>query len=122
MTLLNDFFYIIGSEMGEKGTTIYHIRLNSAHVIFGAHFPNNPITPGVCQIGMVEELVSKLVNKKVKMSGISNIKYISTLSPTEHETLDVQISSIKMQKDELVAQCILYCPDCLFTKITIKLQ
>ena len=122
MTLLNDFFNVTGSEQGEKDAVIYHIRLNPTHAIFGAHFPGNPITPGVCQIGIVEELVSKQIDKNVKVTGISNIKYMSTLSPTEHETLDVQISSIKEQEGEYVSQCLLCCPECVFTKMTIRLK
>ena len=122
MTLLNDFFHVTGNEPDEKGGIVYHIQLNPGHVIFGAHFPGNPITPGVCQIGMVEELVSQQVGRKVQIMGISNIKYMKTLTPTEHATLDIHISPLKEQDGEYVAQCMLCCPDCIFTKMTIRLK
>lgn len=122
MTLLNDFFYMTSNEADEKGGITYHIRLNPAHIIFGAHFPGNPITPGVCQIGMVEELVSLQEGKRLRITGISNIKYMNTLTPTEHETFDIRISPLKVQDSEYIVQCVMSSPDCVFTKMSIKLK
>ena len=53
MILLNDFFQIVESGVDPKsGQLIFKVRLNASHVIYKAHFPGMPITPGVCIIQM----------------------------------------------------------------------
>ena len=82
MTLLNDFFRVLSTSQGET-TGTYEIALNPEHFIFKAHFPGNPVTPGVCQLGIVEELMSKRAQTPLRLSHINNIKYMNIISPVE---------------------------------------
>ena len=50
MKLLNDFCTIAGGD-----TDKIWLRLNPDHPIYHAHFPGNPITPGVCIVQIVGE-------------------------------------------------------------------
>ena len=60
MILLNDFFQIVESGVDPKsGQLIFKVRLNASHVIYKAHFPGMPITPGVCIIQMVTECLQQ---------------------------------------------------------------
>ena len=61
MRLSDDFFYVIKREE-RCDKQCFTIRLNGEHEIFKAHFPGEPITPGVCQLQMVVECAEQLLN------------------------------------------------------------
>ena len=89
MTLQNEMFTVVS---GDTGTI--HLRLNADHVIYRAHFPGNPITPGVCIVQMIAELLSQQVGRKLTLSKIVNLKFVSTISPVEHPLIDVNLSAV----------------------------
>ncbi len=56
---------------------------------FSGHFPNNPILPGIAQLKMVVDLVSKSGAGKVCISGLSRVKFRKIVRPGEQ--LDIQV-------------------------------
>ena len=58
MKLLDSLFSIV-SASSEDGRHVYTIRLNPEHFIYKAHFPGEPITPGVCIMQIAIELRSR---------------------------------------------------------------
>ena len=74
--------------VGTDSDTI-QIALNVNHPIYHAHFPGNPITPGVCMVQMVVELLEASLQRHLALSRIVNLKFISTISPVEHPIVDV---------------------------------
>ena len=95
--LLNDFFHITNSNFDADNPTVA-VRLNPNHEIYKAHFPEQPITPGVCQIQMVTEILSLYLNAEVRLTDIKNIKYMTVISPTE--TRDLTIRFLKTPDGE----------------------
>ena len=59
MKLENDFFTIenIISVDGEPREV--ELNLNTSHWVYDAHFPGNPVTPGVCLVQMAAEILSR---------------------------------------------------------------
>ena len=57
------------------------IRLLPGSAIYQGHFPGNPITPGVCQVGIVEELLETCFGKQVTLREIKNLKFMEVLRP-----------------------------------------
>ena len=55
--MLNSTFYTIRKRTDTEGGVDYRVSLNASHIIYEAHFPGNPVTPGVCIIQIVKELV-----------------------------------------------------------------
>ena len=55
MILKNDFYHIAQASVDLPRAT-YEIALNAQHFIYQAHFPGEPITPGVCILQMACEL------------------------------------------------------------------
>ncbi|MBQ6155957.1 MAG: beta-hydroxyacyl-ACP dehydratase [Bacteroidales bacterium] len=74
--LQNDLYTIIETA----GNTV-KIKLLPESAIYQGHFPGNPITPGVCQVGIVEELLRTCFGKKVTLREIKNLKFIEVLRP-----------------------------------------
>ena len=81
----------------------YTVTLNGKHPIYAAHFPGNPITPGVCIIQMVEELLSLMTNHTLPLVTLHNVNFLSTIIPGETGALklslqaDDSIDSVKVK-------------------------
>ena len=82
--LKDDFFTITGKENGE-GQVVYHIELNPNHPIFRGHFPGNPISPGVCNIGMI----NVCVGCGLFIENLKQCKFSHLVTPGENKELDI---------------------------------
>lgn len=91
MRLANDFYRIETYEECESGA-VARLKLNSEHVIYRAHFPNQPITPGVCMIEMLTELMEKRIGKPLLLRQIKNCKFLNRLSPDDVSVVSLSIS------------------------------
>jgi 3-hydroxyacyl-[acyl-carrier-protein] dehydratase len=95
MKLLNDLFAIVSGG----DTDHIQVRLNAGHLIYQAHFPGYPVTPGVCQVQMVGELLGQRLGGRWSLSRIVNLKFVATLSPTDHPLAEVVWSSVVRSAD-----------------------
>ncbi len=77
-------FYKIMAEQREAGEYKVQVELNREHVIYQAHFPGSPITPGVCILQISQELLEKYTGRRLRMVRAKNIKFLHVLSPEEH--------------------------------------
>lgn len=80
MKLLDDFYDIINSESIDNEYR-YKVRFNPSHYIYQAHFPGNPITPGVCLVQIVTEILQSTQKKKIQLSSLNNIKFKKIVRP-----------------------------------------
>ncbi len=90
MKLQNNMFRIVMSSSDDEWIT-YQIELNAEHFIYKAHFPSNPITPGVCIIKIITEILEQRLNRKLLLTKISNLKFIFTISPVENKQVYIQM-------------------------------
>lgn len=120
MQLINDFFHII-SAAHDVTSGAYRIALNPEHFVFKAHFPGNPVTPGVCQLKIIEELMSELTGEVLRLSHINNIKYMNIISPTATPELEVRLSRIQKTDEGYSLQAVMENADQLFSKMSIQL-
>ncbi|HSH65567.1 MAG TPA: 3-hydroxyacyl-ACP dehydratase [Bacteroidia bacterium] len=97
--LLNDFFKINAINQSDK--YIVSIELNAEHAIFKGHFPNKPITPGVCLTQMVKECLEKIIDKKLMLVNGSNLKFMAVLNPLVHPKAIITIS-FKEKENQLI--------------------
>ena len=94
---LRNGFYHIEDTTSTEGETSYGIRLDAQHAIYRAHFPGNPITPGVCIIQLVAELLKQFTGRSLRLKRIVNVKFQHVLSPVEHATCRVVFRSIESE-------------------------
>ena len=85
MTLKDSMFTVTGGTPDKVA-----VRLNGNHEIYQAHFPGNPITPGVCIVQMIGELLSDRCGRRLSLSKIVNLKFVAPISPVD--TPDIEIS------------------------------
>lgn len=93
MQLLNSFFEVSGEEELD-GNYMCKIEIKPDHFIFKAHFPGNPIVPGVCQVQIVKELLERKMGRPIYLIEVKNIKYLSVMRPDEQTDYQVVFQKI----------------------------
>jgi len=117
--ILQDNLYTIVSQQKEDGLDVFHVSINPEWPIYKAHFPGHPITPGVCVVQMVQELLEKLEHRKLCLRQAKNVKYTSIISPEEITSLTVTFSKIEVQPDDsLKVQAQVSSDETLCTKLS----
>ena len=103
---LNGDFYSIESRLEglPQGQSGFNVILNPDHLIYKAHFPGQPVTPGVCILQMLQELLSVQYDKQLFIKNIKNAKFISMMSPVTDSRVSVLFSSVTQEESGLKAQ------------------
>lgn len=103
MTLKDDLYRII-DKREENGTLYYTLRLNAESVIYKAHFPEMPVTPGVCLVQIGRELLEEYTGLRLEVSGLKNVKFVSVVEPLNEEDIIYEIRKIEPTETGLRAQ------------------
>ncbi|MBA5628788.1 3-hydroxyacyl-ACP dehydratase [Moheibacter sp. BDHS18] len=98
--LLNDFYTIQHSETLENGISVM-VKINKAHEIFKGHFPNHPVTPGVCTMQIIKELSEKHLGKNLMLKTARNVKFMAIINPEENEDVRFDLSFETNESDEI---------------------
>ncbi|TJZ61911.1 3-hydroxyacyl-ACP dehydratase [Sphingobacterium olei] len=89
--LLQDFYTLRALEQIDDQKYIACITLNKNHDIFKGHFPNHPVTPGVCMIQIIKELTESIVEKPLFMHKASNVKFMALINPEINPDLKLEL-------------------------------
>lgn len=81
MKLKNDFYQVKSYEIKEDELESI-VSLNGNHPIFCAHFPGNPITPGVLLLHIASELLEEYICKKMCLDTAVSIKFRKPVLPS----------------------------------------
>jgi 3-hydroxyacyl-[acyl-carrier-protein] dehydratase len=119
--ILKDNFFKIENQIVSKEKGEFRIKLNSEHFIYKSHFPNNPITPGVCIIQIVKEIYSEQTNKKFFLNKINNMKFSRPIIPTENEEITIKINNLLEDDKTHKLKVEIIDNDILFTKLNMNL-
>lgn len=86
-----------------EGAKIFAIlNINAQSDIYKAHFPNNPITPGVTEIYFVKKVLeAAFPNKTFTFQFSKQIKFVEVLRPAITE-VNVEIATL-IEEDYLIA-------------------
>ena len=92
MHFINDLFSVTGKTV-EATSGNFTLRLNASHPVYRGHFPNNPITPGVCSLEIIKELIELDFSRCGHLSEVESIKFLSFINPlaTPEITADLKI-------------------------------
>ena len=101
MRLINNLFQQIDGKSGE-GTYGALLQPVASHAIYKAHFPDNPITPGVCLIQVVGEVLEQMIGKQVSLRTVDTAKFLHVVEPIENHPVSVEIESVKTDDDALL--------------------
>jgi 3-hydroxyacyl-[acyl-carrier-protein] dehydratase len=75
------------------------IELNPEHDVFKGHFPNNPVTPGVCMLQILKELSEQATNTNLFIKECSNVKFMALINPAVNAVLAITIDINKVEEN-----------------------
>ena len=120
---LQDNLYTILSQQPQEGITAFQVRLHPEWPVYKAHFPGHPITPGVCIVQMVQELLQCALRRELCLCQAKNVKYLSIISPEEVTELTVAFPKIEEQSDgSLKVQAQVASGETLYTKLSASFR
>jgi len=80
----------------DKTDNTIRVRLNPDSAIYRGHFPGNPITPGVCQVGVIGELAGRICGFGLVLREVKTLKFIDILRPSAG---NVEVKFDRLEED-----------------------
>lgn len=116
--LKNNLYRIAAENKDEKS---YRLELIPDCMIYRAHFPEQPITPGVCIIQIASELLTDLYSLTFELSSVSNAKYLAVINPQDTPELTYTFKKIVFddEKQSVKVSVIVCNNDTVFTKLSL---
>lgn len=92
--LLKDFYTVNSFDTVDGQKYVATIMLNKGHDVFKGHFPDNPVTPGVCMMQIIKELTQEAVKTSLTMKSASNIKFMALINPEVNPLLRLELDIV----------------------------
>lgn len=96
---LADYLYTI--TRADSAEKTYTVRLLNDCAIYRAHFPGEPITPGVCIVQMAKELMELHTGAHLEIAKVKDARFLSVLSPTTTSEVTFKLCNITPANDGL---------------------
>ncbi len=90
--MLNKDFYTLHATVVAVNSLTTEISFNPAHAIFGGHFPEQPVVPGVCMIQIVKEVLQQHVPSAGMLKTAAQVKFLQLITPEIHPALQLSWS------------------------------
>lgn len=103
MVLLDSLYKVQSSRTSETGGE-FTIALDPEHFIYKAHFPGEPITPGVCIMQIAKELMEICKGNKLEITTVKNIKFLRIITPAATPVVDWSVSRLAEEEGLVKAQ------------------
>jgi len=117
MGFRNNLYFIDNIERNGD-CVVYTFHLNPEHIIYKAHFPGEPITPGVCILQIGVELLADAVGTPVEINCVKNVKFLSILHP-DIQPLRVEIHRLVVDGLTVNAQIVFKSIDTIIAKMSL---
>ena len=114
-----DHLFILNSIDGTENGFTAHLRCNPEHLIYQAHFPGNPITPGACLLQTASELLQRKQDRPLFLKTSKNVKYLSVLIPAEGKEVRFTFSNLVESDTECKAQVVIADEASVYTKMSL---
>ena len=111
MRLTDGFFIIDGFEA--------ILFTNPEHPIYKAHFPGNPITPGVCVIQAAGELLEQQLHSNIYLKTVKNVRFLSVIIPEKGKKIRYSFSNLVEEENGCKVQVLVNDDSTVYAKISL---
>ncbi len=115
--LVDDLYTTRAIRITPKGFDA-DISFDETHEIYKAHFPENPITPGVCMLEVCKQLIEQYTACTLFMKTVKNIKFLQVIVPNREQFVTFVVHCSQTD-NEVSAQVTIQNDDVCFAKISI---
>lgn len=116
--LIKEFYKIVNLYSSDS-RIIATIKLNPDHEVYKGHFPTQPVVPGVIQLQIIKEILEEVLETKLFMGNIIQVKYLIPITPVENPELTFNITSKKTDSNNIKSTTSIGFNDNIFTKAKI---
>lgn len=118
MNFLDNLFHIKSIEEAENGFSAL-LCCNPEHLIYQAHFPGNPITPGACLLKTAGEVLQQKTGRPLYLKASKNIKYLNLLIPEEGKEVCFSFSNFSENENGCKAQLVIADEVVVYSKMSL---
>ena len=90
MLIKNLYSYQVSSR--EENSLEAILRIDSHHPLFKGHFPGFAVTPGVCQLLMIRELLEAELDMPLMLVSARQVKFTAVHEPESEPEIGASIS------------------------------
>ena len=116
---LHDSMYRIKEWHTDGNTTAADITFCPDHIIYQAHFPGQPVTPGVCILQIISELLEMHLDAPLCLTMVKNMKFVKPISPIDDGAVTVTFQQLTTTDDTVTAKGDISAGDVLYTKFSL---
>jgi len=87
---LAESYFLVNSSETSDGHALFRLTLKPNCAVYGGHFPNNPVCPGVCNILMLKHLAQNLAERELHFCEIRQCRLTAVATPIEQSELDAE--------------------------------
>ena len=113
-------FYTINSLTFNSSGIDATIKLNPNHEVYLGHFPEQPVVPGVIQLQIVKELLEEVMQAKLFMNNVTQVKYLIPITPNENPVLTFSIINKTIDEDNIKSTITVSYNGVIFTKARVS--
>ena len=114
---LQSNLYTVLSACRQTGVCTIHLIEDC--MIYQAHFPSNPITPGACIIQIAQELYEQSCGHSVEILEVKNAKFLKALIPVPDNRYHYSFRKISDVSDNEHLQVVVSDDDSIYAKFSL---
>ena len=114
-----DNLFITQSITDTENGFIAVLCCNPKHLVYQAHFPGNPITPGACLLQTAGEVLQQKLARPLFLKSSKNVKYLNVLVPAEGKEVRFTFSNLVESETECKAQVVIADEISVYTKMSL---
>ncbi len=100
--MLIDTFFTIEKFNESAGFIRASISLIQDHPVYQGHFPGMPVVPGVCQVGIIKEVMCHNKPGTYLLTGSKSCKFLQMINPLETESFLCEITWKHNEKQQIL--------------------
>lgn len=113
--LIKDFYKTTNVTFNSLGFEA-KIELNTNHEVYKGHFPEQPVVPAVIQLQIAKELLEDVMQAKLMMEKVIQVKYLNLIIPKEYPELIFIFKNSTTEDDKIKSNVNICTGDVIFTK------
>ena len=97
MLLKDKFFTVLHEERMTANDAVFLCELKPDCDVYRGHFPDKPVSPGVCNIEMIRECAEMLVGQDLLIDTIKQCRLTAVASPAICPKVDVKVGVAQIE-------------------------
>ena len=105
--MIIDGLYSTKTVFHENGVIRTVVIWNGKHRVYTGHFPGLAVTPGVCQLLMIKEILEDELGFRLLLAEADQIKFTSIHEPERDNPVEARISYLSEGNERIKVQAVM---------------